>query len=146
MSQAMSQAKDGNKVKVHYNVSTKEGKIFYSSKIDEPAEFIIGEKKLVPDFENAVIGMAEGETKKIYFSPGDVFGNYDEDRVVTINRYRLPSDIDPQVGMVLNTKTNDGKVSDVTITNITDETVTLDANHPLAGKGVVFELELVAIA
>lgn len=142
----MLQAKSGDKVKVHYTVSSKEGKMLYSSKKEEPAEFVIGGKKLVPDFENAVIGMTAGETKKVYISSGDVFGNYDENRVATIDRDRLPSDIDPQVGMMLNTKTNDEKVSDVTITNITDETVTLDANHPLAGKEIVFELELVAIA
>lgn len=141
----MTQAKDGDNVKVHYTVSSKKGKMFYSSKKQEPAEFVIGEKKLVDDFENAVIGMTEGETKKVYIPPGDVFGNYNENHVTTIDRSRLPSDIDPQVGMMLNTKTKDGKVSDVTITEITDDKVTLDANHPLAGKETVFELELVAI-
>ncbi|ODS33839.1 MAG: peptidylprolyl isomerase [Candidatus Scalindua rubra] len=141
----MSQAKAGANVKVHYTASLKDGKMFYSSKEKEPAEFTIGEKKLIPGFENAVIGMTVGETKEVCIPPEDAFGNYNENQVVTIERSQLPSDIDPQVGVKLNTKTNDGKVSEVTITDITDKTVTLDANHPLAGKELILELELVAI-
>ncbi|MFQ5712842.1 MAG: peptidylprolyl isomerase [Candidatus Scalinduaceae bacterium] len=142
----MSQAKAGDKVKVHYTISLKDGKTVFSSKEQEPAEFTIGEKKLIRGFENAVIGMNVGETKKICISPEDAFGNYNENLIATIEKSQLPPDIDPHVGMNLNTKTNDGKISAVTITNITDKTVTLDANHPLAGKELSLELELLVIA
>ncbi len=142
----MSQAKTGDKVKVHYTASLKGGKRFYSTKEDKPAEFTIGEKKLIPGFEKAVIGMTVDETKEVCIPPEDAFGHYNENQVTTIERSQLPPDIDPQVGVKLNTKTNDGKASEVTITDITDKTVTLDANHPLAGKELILELELVAIA
>lgn len=142
----MTQAKAGDKVKVHYTASLKDGKMFYSSKEKEPAVFTIGEKKLIPGFENAVIGMTEGETKEVSIPPEDAFGNYDENQVTTIERSQLPPDIAPQVGIKLNTKTNDGKDFEATITDITDKTVTLDANHPMAGKELIVELALVAIA
>ncbi|MFQ5687626.1 MAG: peptidylprolyl isomerase [Candidatus Scalindua sp.] len=141
----MLQAKAGDNVKVKYAVSLKDEKMFYSSKEKGPAIFTIGEKKLIPGFENAAIGMTIGETKRVCIPPEDAFGNYNENQVTTIERSQLPPDIDPQVGIKFNTKTNDGKDSEVTITNITDKTVTIDANHPLAGKELILELELVAI-
>ncbi|MFQ5712828.1 MAG: peptidylprolyl isomerase [Candidatus Scalinduaceae bacterium] len=142
----MSQAKAGDKVKVHYTGSLKDGKMFDSTRGIRPLEFTIGEKMLISGFENAIIGMNVGETKKVCIPPDDAYGNHDENLITTIEKSQLPPDIDPHVGMNLNTKTNDGKISAVTITNITDKTVTLDANHPLAGKELIFELELVAIA
>ncbi|MFQ5687627.1 MAG: peptidylprolyl isomerase [Candidatus Scalindua sp.] len=144
----MSQAEVGDKVKVHYTASLKDGKRFYSSKEEKPAEFTIGEKKLIPGFENAVIGMTEGETKKGCIPSKDAYGDRDENLVTTIEKPQFPTDIFPQLGMTLNVVINKGKkeISKATITNITDRAVTIDANNPLAGKELIVELELVAIA
>ncbi len=142
----MSQAKLGDKVKVHYTGYLKDGKKFDSTRGISPREFTIGEKMLISGFENAVIGMTVGEIKKVCIPPDDAYGDHDRNLVATIERSRLSLDIDPQIGMTVNTKTNDGKDYKATITDITDKKVTLDANHPLAGKELIFELKLVAIA
>ncbi|MFV1951553.1 MAG: peptidylprolyl isomerase [Nitrospinota bacterium] len=142
----MSQAKTGDKVKIHYTGSLKDGKIFDSSEGKEPLGFTIGEKMVIPGFENAVIGMTAGETKKVSIPPGDAYGDHQKNLVVVVERSQLPSNIDPKVGMILHAQTNDGRSSDVTITDITDESVTLDANHPIAGQELIFDLELIEIA
>ena len=142
----MSQAKMGDKVKIHYTGSLKDGKIFDSSKEKEPLGFTIGEKMVIPGFENAVIGMTVGETKKVSLPPADAYGDHQKTLVVVVERSQLPPNIDPKVGMILHAQTNDGRSSDVTIIDITDEAATLDANHPLAGQELIFDLELVEVA
>lgn len=140
----MSQAKLGDRVRVHYKLFLNDGTIFDSSLEREPLEFTIGEGMVIPGFENAVIGMNEGETKNISLPPEDAYGPYRNDLVFVVGRSMVPPDIDPQVGMGLQVRSPKGIIN-VIITNVTDNTITLDGNHPLAGKDLKFEVKLLNI-
>jgi peptidylprolyl isomerase len=141
----MAQAKEGDKVKVNYTGSLEDGTVFGSSPEEDPLEFIIGQKKVLQSFENAVIGMNEGDTKTVSIPPEDAFGQPKEDLVFDVERTKLPPDIDLKLGVVLRVGSDTGKNFDVAITNIDEETVTLDGNHPLAGKVLNLEIQLVEI-
>lgn len=140
----MSQAKLGDRVRVHYKLFLSDGTIFDSSLEREPLEFTIGEGMVIPGFENEVIGMNEGETKNISLPPEDAYGPYRNDLVFVVGRSMVPSDIVPQVGMGLQVRSPKGIIN-VIITNVTDNTITLDGNHPLAGKDLKFEVKLLNI-
>ena len=143
----MSKAKEGDKVKVHYKGSFKDGKFFESSEGKDPLEFIIGQKMVVPGFENAVVGMASGEKKKISIQPKEAYGEYKEDLVATVDRSEIPDDIQLklELGMMLKVKPEPGRPTAVTVKELNEKTLTLDGNHPLAGKELTFELNLVSI-
>lgn len=141
----MSQAKEGDKVKVHFKGSFKDGKVFDSSDGKDPLEFTIGEKMVVRGFENAVVGMTAGEKKKISIQPKEAYGEYREDLVETVDRSEIPDDITPEVGMMLQVSPKPGKPTAVTVKELNEKTLTLDGNHPLAGKELTFELDLVSI-
>ncbi len=141
----MAKAKTGDKVKVEYLGSLKDGKVFDSSDGKEPLEFIIGEKAVILGFESAIIGMAEGEIKKVSIPQEEAYGDYKKENVATVQKSELPPDLIPQVGLELQAQADKGQTSIVRITEVTDKTVTLDANHPLAGQDLVFELKLVSI-
>jgi len=141
----MSQAKEGDKVKVNYSGSLEDGTVFGSSPEEEPVEFTIGQRNLLPSFEIAVIGMDEGETKTVSLSPEEAFGHPKEDLIFDVERTKLPADIDLKVGKVLRVGSDTGKNFDAAITNIDDKIVTLDGSHPLAGKVLNLEIQLVEI-
>ncbi len=141
----MAKAKEGDKVKVHYSGFLEDGTIFDSSLEREPLEFTIGQGMLIPGFENAVVGMDEGETKTVQISAEEAYGPRRDELVITINREQVPPDIDPVVGQELQVKTPNGMVADVVVTDVNEETITLDANHPLAGKDLIFEIKLLEI-
>jgi peptidylprolyl isomerase len=141
----MAQAKEGDKVKVNYTGSLEDGTVFGSSPEEDPLEFTIGQKKVLPSFENAVVGMNEGDTKTVSIPPEEAFGQPKEDLIFDVERTKLPPDIDVKLGGVLRVGSDTGKNFDVAITNIDDETVTLDGNHPLAGKVLNLEIQLVEI-
>ena len=141
----MSKAKEGDKVKVHYKGSFKDGKVFDSSEGKDPLEFTIGQKMVVPGFENAVVGMASGEKKKISIQPKEAYGEYKEDLVATVDRSEIPDDIKPELGMMLKVKPEPGRPTAVTVKEFNEKTLTLDGNHPFAGKELTFELNLVSI-
>ena len=142
----MSQAKAGDKVKVHYKGSLKDGKVFDSSEGKDPLEFTIGQKMVVKGFENAIVGMASGEKKKICIQPKEAYGEYRKDLVATIERSEIPNDIKPELGMMLQVSPEPGRPTAVTVTELNEKTLTLDGNHPLAGKELTFELDLVSIS
>ena len=141
----MSQAKEGDKVKVHYKGSFKDGKVFDSSEGKDPLEFTIGKKMVVRGFENAIVGMAAGEKKKISIQPKEAYGEFREDLVATIDRSEIPDDINPEVGMMLQVSPKPGRPTAVAVTELNEKTLTLDGNHPLAGKELTFDLNLVSI-
>ena len=141
----MAQAKEGDKVKVNYTGSLEDGTVFGTSSEEDPLEFTIGQEKVLPSFENAVIRMNEGDTKTVSIPPEDAFGQPKEDLIFDVERTKLPPDIDLKLGGVLRVGSDTGKSFDVAITNIDDETVTLDGNHPLAGKALNLEIQLVEI-
>lgn len=142
----MSQAKENDKVKVHYTGKLDDGTVFDSSKERDPFEFTIGAGQVIPGFEQGIIGMAAGDTKTVKLEPEDAYGKVRDDLVVDVKKSEMPADLKAEVGKQLQINQADGKVIPVTITDVSEETVTLDANHPLAGKALTFEIELLEIA
>jgi peptidylprolyl isomerase len=141
----MAQAKEGDKVKVNYTGSLEDGTVFGSSPEEDPLEFTIGQKKVLPSFENAVVGMNEGDTKTVSIPPDEAFGDRKEDLIFDVERTKLPPGIDLKLGEVLRVGSDEGQDFDVIIANIDDEVVTLDGNHPLAGKVLNLEIQLIQI-
>lgn len=142
----MAQAKSGDKVIVHYSGSLEDGTIFSSTyEEDEPFEFTIGEESVLPSFQNAVIGMNKGETKTISVPPEDGYGEHKKEFVLKMERDQAPPDLELEVGKRLQIRLNDGTTRVVTVMAITEDSVILDANDPLAGKTLQFEIELVQI-
>ncbi|HHN65998.1 MAG TPA: peptidylprolyl isomerase [Nitrospirae bacterium] len=141
----MAKAKEGDTVRVHYSGFLEDGTVFDSSLERDPLEFTIGSGMLIPGFEDAVLGMDVGETKTVQISSDDAYGPRREELVITISREQIPPDIDPVTGQELQVRTPNGMVTNVLVTDVTEDTVTLDANHPLAGKDLIFEIKLVEI-
>jgi FKBP-type peptidyl-prolyl cis-trans isomerase 2 len=142
---AQDKAKNGDTVRVHYTGKTKDGMTFDSSlEGGEPLEFIIGEGRVIPDFETAIVGMKIGEAKTFEISADKAFGPRREENVVEIDRNRFPDDVQLNVGEQLYMNTPGGTIP-VTILDVSETTVTLDANHPLAGEDLTFTIELVDI-
>ncbi len=141
----MAAAEQGNTVRVHYSGFLNDGTIFDSSLERDPLELTIGEKMVIPGFEAAVLGMEIGGTKTVAIPPAEAYGERDEQMVAVIERSRVPDNIDPQPGAVLQITSPEGGDAQVVVTEVNDETITLDGNHPLAGKELIFELKLVEI-
>ena len=149
----MAQAKEGDKVKVHYTGKLEGGEVFDSSECAEqecgcdsgPLEFTIGEGEVIPGFEKAVVGMSEGEAKTFTIPVEDAYGKRNEEMVVAVERSYVPTELTPEVGMRLEITQEDGREFPVVITEVTETHVTLDANHPLAGRDLTFDIKLVEI-
>lgn len=141
----MTEAKINDKVRVHYKGSLQDGTVFDSSEKRQPLEFVIGHGMVIPGFENGVIGMSEGDIKVISIQSEDAYGSYKDDLIGVVDRSRIPDDINLEIGMVLQVRSPEGGVTNVTVSKITDANVTLDLNHPLAGKELVFEVRLLEI-
>lgn len=141
----MSKVKDGNTVKVHYTGTLEDGSVFDSSAEREPLEFKLGEGQLIPGFEKAVVGMEEGDKTKVDIPVKDAYGEAREDLVINVPKDQLPDDVQPEVGMQLQVNQPDGQPVPVRVAEVSDDKLTLDANHPLAGKDLSFEIELVEI-
>lgn len=141
----MAAAEQGNTVRVHYSGFLEDGTIFDSSLEREPLEFTVGERVVIPGFEAAVVGMEIGGTKTVAIAPAEAYGERDEEMVVVIERSRVPDHLDPQPGALLQLSSPEGGDAQVVVVEVTDETITLDGNHPLAGKELIFELKLVEI-
>jgi peptidylprolyl isomerase len=138
-------AKSGDVVRVHYSGFLEDGGIFDSSLEKEPLEFTLGQGTVIPGFNNAIVGMSVGATKTVQINSDDAYGPRRDDLLVIVEKSNVPPDMDPQVGMSLQIKTEEGNSTNVTVSDVTDNTVTLDANHPLAGKDLLFEIKLVEI-
>ncbi len=141
----MTHAKIGDKVKVHFTGTLEDGAIFGSTIDGEPFEFTIGEKNMLPGFENAVIGMQKGDTKTITLSPEDAYGAYNEKLVTVMEKSGFPQEINLEIGKRLRVRTQEGKYKMVTIKDFTEDSIVLDENDPLAGKTLTFKIELVEI-
>lgn len=144
----MAQAKKGDTVKVHYTGKLTTGEVFDSSEENGngPLEFTIGEGDVIPGFDEAVIGMSSGEEKTVTIPVDQAYGPRMEELVAEVEREYLPQDAEPKLGQQYEVTQDDGQVFNVTVTEMNDTTVTLDANHPLAGRDLVFEIKLVEIA
>ncbi|MEW6016268.1 MAG: peptidylprolyl isomerase [Candidatus Zixiibacteriota bacterium] len=141
----MAQAKLGDRVKVHYTGKFVDGTVFDSSNEREPMEFTIGGMQVIPGFEQAVLGMAPGDSKTEKVACEDAYGLRRDDMIVEVERQYIPKEINPEVGQLLEMQRSDGQTIPVRVTEVSESTITLDANHPLAGKDLVFEIMLVEI-
>jgi len=139
------QAKDGDTVKVQYTGTLEDGSIFDTSVGGEPIEFTLGQGQLIPGFEKAVIGMKVGESKTVNIPVDDAYGPYRDDLVAVVAREELPEGMNPVVGQQLQVTEADGTIIIVTVIKVAETTITIDANHPLAGKNLTFEIKLVEI-
>jgi FKBP-type peptidyl-prolyl cis-trans isomerase 2 len=139
------EVKSSDVVQVHYTGRLLDGTVFDTSIGGEPMEFTVGSGQLIPGFEQAVIGMQVGELKTVTIPVDQAYGERRDDMILEVNRSELPDDLVPEVGMQLQMNQSDGAVLIVTITEVTETTITIDANHALAGKDLVFDIELVAI-
>ena len=142
----MSQAKSGDTVKIHYTGTLDDGTQFDSSSGREPLEFTLGSGQVIPGFEQAVEGMAVGDSKSVNIPPEEAYGPRHEQMIQEVPKTALPEDLDPVEGMALQAQGGDGKVINLTVTAVQDESITVDGNHPLAGKALNFDIELVDIA
>lgn len=132
-------------VKVHYKGSLEDGEVFDSSTGKEPLEFTVGAGQVISGFDEAVVGMEVGESKTQRIPAGEAYGPRREELQMHVDRAKLPDTIELELGAMLGIQSPTGDVTRVTVTGLTDELVTLDANHPLAGKDLTFEIELVEI-
>lgn len=139
------QAKSGDQVAVHYTGKLDSGEVFDSSDGRDPIRFELGSGQVIPGFEQAVEGMTVGDKREIRIEPEDAYGQPSDELVVEVARTQLPGDIEPAVGMPLQVQTGGGEQRVVRVSEVGDDTVTLDMNHPLAGRALNFELELVEI-
>jgi peptidylprolyl isomerase len=141
----MSQARDGNSVKVHYTGTLDDGTVFDTSDGREPLEFTLGEGHVIPGFENAVRGMSPGETKTATIPAQDAYGMREPAAVFEVSRAQLPADVEPEEGQQLGLQDQHGRMIPAVVTEVTDTSVTIDANHPLAGRDLTFKIELVDV-
>jgi FKBP-type peptidyl-prolyl cis-trans isomerase 2 len=132
-------------VKVHYTGRLTDGTVFETSRQRDPLAFTLGGGEILPGFEQAVLGMTAGEAKTITIPAAQAYGPHQPARVLEIERHHLPPDLQPALGQHLHLQRQDGQTLEVVVTARTTEHVTLDANHPLAGHGLTFDLQLMEI-
>lgn len=141
----MNTAHYGDRVTMHVTGKLKGGEIIASTQRKEPITCTLGDNKLLPCLENAVIGMQPGESKTQAVSESDGFGPYNDDLLLKVNRASMPSDIQPKVGMEIDVSRSDGPKNRMRIKKIADDYIVLDANHPLAGKDLIFDIQLLNV-
>jgi peptidylprolyl isomerase len=141
----MQQVKKGDKVKVHYHGKLTDGSTFDSSAGKEPLAFEVGAGMMIAGFDNGVLGMTLGEKKTIQIPATEAYGETNPDMVMEFPRNRFPDEMEPEVGMQLNMNDGQGHTIPVVIVEVKEEVVILDANHPLAGQDLIFDIEMVEI-
>jgi len=142
----MSEAKNGDNVKIHYTGKLEDGTVFDSSAGREPLEFTIGSGQVIPGFEEAVLGMRTGESKNVTIPSDKAYGERNEQLIIEVPREQVPPDINPELDQKLQMGGPNGELIVVTVVDLNDDAIVLDANPPLAGKNLIFDLELVSIA
>jgi peptidylprolyl isomerase len=141
----MKQVENGDTVKVHYTGKLGDGTVFDSSANREPLQFKVGENQVISGFEKAVVGMTPGESKTAEIQADEAFGQHQEGMVIEVAKERFPEGLVPVINQRLKLSQADGQTHTVTVTDVTESSVTLDANHPLAGKDLVLDIQLVEI-
>ncbi len=142
----MSQAKSGDKVKIHYTGKLEDGTEFGSSQNEEPLSFTIGDGKMIPGIEQAVIGMNPGDSKTTTIPMNEAYGPHQQEKVMAVDKNQIPKTINPEIGQQLQMERTDGEAITVRVAEISETHVTLDSNHPLAGHDLTFDMQLVEIA
>ncbi len=141
----MSKVENGNKVKVLYRGTLEDGTVFDTTEGRGPFEFTLGEDRLIPGFADAVLGMDAGERKRATIAPEMAYGPRIDDLEVTLERANLPKDVEIKVGQRVRVGPDEEHKTEFMITEVSDDSVTLDANHPLAGQSLIFDIEVVDI-
>lgn len=141
----MAQAQLGNTVKVNYTGKLDDGTVFDSSVDRDPLQFSLGQGDVIAGFEEAVVGMSPGESKTVTISSNQAYGPYQNELVMVVDQKQMPPELSVEVGQQLQIRQTEGQVIPVMITEIADSKVTLDANHPLAGQDLIFDIELVEV-
>ncbi|MDH5406408.1 MAG: peptidylprolyl isomerase [Candidatus Aminicenantes bacterium] len=141
----MAQAKQGDTVKVHYTGKLDDGTVFDSSIKRDPLQFTIGEGKLILGFEQAVAGMKPGESKTTKVPADKAYGPHREEMLLEVNRNEFPEHLKPKAGEQLQVRQPNGQTIIVTVIDVSEANVKLDANHPLAGKDLTFDIQLIEI-
>ncbi len=138
-------AKDGDTVKVHYKGTLEDGSVFDTSRGGEPLEFILGGGNLIAGFDKAVDGMQVGEIKTVNIPAEEAYGPHRDELVLVIERGKLPENLEPSIGQQLQMSQPDGGTVIAVVTDVSEGSITVDTNHPMAGKDLTFEIELVEI-
>jgi len=141
----MTQVTPGDTVRIHYTGTLENGEVFDSSAGRDPLEFVVGSGQIIPGLDKELPGMAVGDSKKVEIAPAEAYGEHDENNAHAVPRAEIPENIPLEVGGRLQVQTGQGQVMMVTVASVSDTEVVLDANHPLAGKTLIFDFELVAI-
>ena len=142
----MNQVTVNSKVKVHYTGKLANGEVFDTSDGKEPIEFTLGQGQLIPGFEKGLIDMKLNEKKTINMTKDDAYGEVNETLIQEVKKTDLPQDMEPKVGMGLVSKSPEGQEINLMVVEVKEETIVIDGNHPLAGRDLVFDLEVVEIA
>lgn len=142
----MTEAGQGNTVRVHYTGKLDDGSVFDSSAGGEPLQFTIGQGRMIPGFEQGVVGMQEGESRTVTIAADQAYGIHRPEGVFEVDRSEIPASIPLEVGMQLQATSADGRPAHMTVLELSDDKVKLDANHPLAGKDLTFDIEVVEIS
>ncbi len=142
----MAAAKQGDTVSIHYTGTLDDGSVFDSSDGGEPISFTIGAGDVIAGFDEAVLGMSVGDRKTTTIQPENAYGDHHEELIMKVDRSQVPPDTELGIGDVLEVGLSDGEAATVVVVELDPSTVTLDANHPLAGKALTFALELVSIS
>ncbi|MFC1854123.1 peptidylprolyl isomerase [candidate division CSSED10-310 bacterium] len=138
-------AQKGDVVRVHYTGKFEDGIEFDSSRQREPLQFTLGDGQIIPGFEEAVVGMGPGEKKTAFVPMDKAYGARQKEKVIVVDRHKLAQHIKLEIGKKVELQKDDGKTVFATVTEITETTVTLDENPPLAGKNLIFDIELIAL-
>jgi peptidylprolyl isomerase len=141
----MTAAKSGDQVSVHYKGTLDDGEVFDSSEGRGPLSFTLGEGQVIAGFDIAVEGMDVGETRTVRIPPEEAYGAHDEELLQVVDREAFPKDLNLRLGQMLRARSQDGSSRQLTVFEINEDSVTLDANHPLAGEALTFEIQLVSI-
>jgi len=141
----MSLVKENDTVKVHYTGKLADGQVFDSSEGKDPIEFTLGQGQLIPGFEKGLINMKLNEKKTINIPKDEAYGDSREDLIQEVQKSELPEEIKPEVGMGLVSKSQDGREMNLVVAEVKEESIVVDGNHPLAGKDLIFDLEVVEI-
>jgi peptidylprolyl isomerase len=141
----MAQASSGDTVRIHYTGTLDDGTQFDTSSGRDPLEFKLGDGQVIPGFDNAVDGMNVGDSKTVAIAPEEAYGVRHEQLVQAVPKSALPDEIAPEVGMQLQSQSPDGRVMMLVVTDVADDKITVDGNHPLAGQTLNFDIELVEI-
>lgn len=141
----MTQAKEDDTVRVHYTVKLDKDTVVGSTKSQEPLQFTLGKGQVLPGFEQAVLGMSSGESKTILVTADQAFGPHLDEMVVVVDRGRLPEGLNPKEGDRIQLQTRSGETMTVSVMDVSESTITIDGNHPLAGKDLIFDIEFIEV-